>query len=532
MKRYLFILFAAASVLYACKDNTVDTTSGPLSNLTAEPNIGAVVLKWDNPSLGNYYYSVVEYVNAAGDTVKLKVSRYAEDSDLGSGHTRYVIGGFEDTNTYEFKVTPYTTNGFAGETMTVSCAPEDKQMAYKYIASTASARATVEGAVLKWVNEYGVPVNVTVTYKNLTGETITETVKDSDLTDSLDLYAFVDPTTITVTSSNQSGAKSNVTNIEVTPLRGEIPHNRMSVLAASSIWAAAHDTKNLLDNNVNTYWHTAVNVNYPHWFIVDMRTMHRINWLEIVRRTDKEDEGTPLKVGFEYSTDGQNFTEIGIYDFVQEHIYNHAFNFDPIDCRWIRVTLYNDSFKGYSYLSEFLAYYADNADRYATESAAELMPDPDDDPNYYPEIEYIIPDSRKIVNQLTYEQSNPGNPSQYTYVTSGGDPFIAMRALEKEAAGTVLVFQYQSTHALNCEFFWCPGGYAVGGPTPGKETFFNIQATSGDKWKTFKKNFASDWTTHGWTGKPGDAVRFDVGTVNGATVVIRNMHWRAAVEGE
>lgn len=81
-----------------------------LSNLTAEPRIGAVVLKWDNPSASDYYYATVTYNNASGEEVKQKVSVYSVDPDKGEGHTAVRIGGFADTNTYEFTVTPYTSD--------------------------------------------------------------------------------------------------------------------------------------------------------------------------------------------------------------------------------------------------------------------------------------------------------------------------------------------------------------------------------------------------------------------------------------
>lgn len=508
-----------------------------LSNLTAEPRIGAVILKWANPANPEYYYSMVTFVNSAGDTVKQKVSMYAVDSEKGKGFSKVTIPGFTDTETYTFTVRPFTVDGWPGEKQTVSCTPEDSRMAYKYIAETAVARPLVEGAIVKWTNEFDADARIELKYNNLDGAQ-TQTLNCSEA-DSVEIYAFVEPTTVTVTSYSSDGNASEPSMITVTPLRGEIPVNRMFVPAVSSSWEnnPAANPGNLLDRNPGTFWHTSIAAPVsPNWFIVDMREKHRVNWIELVRIADGSLPYTPTSVKIEYSNDGfETASEIGTFDFDKELQFNHTYNFDPVDCRWIRCTFdhaLGGAYNLYCYMAEFLAYYSDAADHYAAEAAAELMPDPDDDPTYYPEIEYIIPDSRNLVNQVTYEQSNPDNPSQYTYKTSGGDPFVAMQALEKEAAGTVLVFQYQSTHALNCEFFWCPGGYGVGGPAGGKETTFNIQATSGDKWKTFKKNFASDWTTHGWTGKPGDAVRFDVGTVNGATVVIRNMHWRPAVPGE
>jgi len=108
---------------------------------------------------------------------------------------------------------------------------------------------------------------------------------------------------------------------------------------------------------------------------------------------------------------------------------------------------------------------------------------------------------------------------------------LPLQALKKDAAGTVLVFQYQSTAQLMCEFFWCNGGFGVGGPAGGKETAFTIRQTKEGEWKTLKQNMAGPFAQWGF-GKAGDTVRFDIGDGPGQTVVVRNMHWRAAEPGE
>ena len=180
-------------------------------------------------------------------------------------------------------------------------------------------------------------------------------------------------------------------------------------------------------------------------------------------------------------------------------------------------------------ITEFCAYYADAATHYAKESETELQPDPDDDATYYPEIEYMTPNTG-IINNLKITASNPENPSEFTFATTGGDSWVAMQPLKKQAPGTVLVFHYKSTADLACEFFWCKGGWGVGGPAGGVETFFTLKKT--DEWKTFKMNMVDAWNKGWWGGDPGAVVRFDIGDGAGETVVIRLMHWRAAEEGE
>ena len=139
MKKIIYlILIACSAIFFSCKDDDGMTRDGDivLSNLTAEPRIGAVVLKWDNPAASDYYYATVTYNNASGEEVKQKVSVYSVDPDKGEGHTAVRIGGFADTNTYEFTVTPYTSDERYGDAVTVSCTPEDASKAFKYITGT------------------------------------------------------------------------------------------------------------------------------------------------------------------------------------------------------------------------------------------------------------------------------------------------------------------------------------------------------------------------------------------------------------
>lgn len=526
MKKIIYLILIACSAIFlSCKEDSGMTKDGDivLSNLTAEPRIGAVVLKWDNPSASDYYYATVTYNNASGEEVKQKVSVYSVDPDKGEGHTAVRIGGFADTNTYEFTVTPYTSDERYGDAVTVSCTPEDASKAFKYITGTVETKPTVEGGVVSWKNDYDVPVTVTITYKNLAGETITETRKGSE-DGSVEIFPFVDKTNVTITATDESGKNTSEPKVvEVTPERGEISQSRMTAIGASGV-EGNNVPANLLDNNVSTAWSGSNNDIV--WVAIDLGGVHRINWFELVGNSkDRESQPTALMVfhSKEPVADLSQAKNLGNFEYNPEHIYNHAYKLEnPIDTRYILI-----AFPGVQRVSitEFCAYYADAATHYAKESELELQPDPDDDPTYYPETEYMTPTA--TVNNLKFTQSNPDNPSEYTFETTGGDSWVHLAPLKKQAAGTVLVFQYKSTGNLRCEFFWCKKGT---GPAGGKETVFDLKKT--DEWKTFKINMVGAWNEGWWDGVPGDFVRFDIGDGAGETVVIRLMHWRAAEEGE
>ena len=138
----------------------------------------------------------------------------AIDKAKGEGHTRYVYEGFEDTNTYTFTLTPYSADGQAGPSQTVQGAAEDASYAYKYVAETATVTPEVEGAKVSWVNEYHREVTVNVSYKDLSGETVTKSVVTSS-DGSMAVGAFTEPTSITVTTANSAGQTSEPTVVNV-----------------------------------------------------------------------------------------------------------------------------------------------------------------------------------------------------------------------------------------------------------------------------------------------------------------------------
>ena len=168
MKKYLLILLAATTLAWSCSelenDSRIESPEAPgaLTNVATSARIGSVVFTWDNPTQGDYYYTLVEY-ERGGETVTHKISRYAVSPTLGEGHTRYVYEGFDDTDTYTFKLTPYSSDGQAGPSQTITGAAEDASYAYKYVGETVTVEPEVEGAKVSWLNEYHRDVTVTIT---------------------------------------------------------------------------------------------------------------------------------------------------------------------------------------------------------------------------------------------------------------------------------------------------------------------------------------------------------------------------------
>lgn len=538
MKKYILILFAAASLLWSCaeleNDSRVDNATAPsgLNNVATSSRIGSVVFTWDNPTSGDYYYTLVEY-ERGGQTVTHKISRYAVSPTLGEGHTRYIYEGFDDTNTYTFKLTPYSVDGQAGPSTTVTGFAEDASYAYKYVAETVTVEPEVEGAKVSWINEYHRDVTVKVSFKDVTGATQTIT-KTGSSDGSVSIGAFTDETEVTVVSSNGT-ADSDPFKVKVKPATGEIPPSRMSISDKSDFWQAGYEVEKVLDRNMSSYWHTAL-TGPDHWFVVDLGAPHKVNAVQIIRRQSDSGYGSPLanvKVGV--SLDGSSFKNVVDAEYDAEPVYaKHMFAFDEQVCRYIRVDVHSTG--SWAHVAEFLAFYSADpaaASPYAEQAAAELQPDPDDDPTVYEDVEYLKPmtDAPTVwINNLKfYQADDKSNETEWTFETTGGDSWMPLARLESNAAGKMLVFQYKCTAAITLEFFWCnKGGFGDGGPAGGRSTSFSI--TKQSDWKTFKRDFTADWTKHKWTGEKGCTVRFDVGDGAGVTLKVRNMRWQPVPE--
>jgi hypothetical protein len=527
-KHILFLAMASLCLFFACNDDNDKGSVSPVSNVTATPNIGSVVLTWANPPEADYYYTLVTYQNSAGEQVQKKVSKYSFGET--AGHTRAVIGGFEDTNTYTFTLTAYNAQGASSSEVTVDGTPQDANMAYFYIVNTITVNPLVQGGRIRWENEYQVPIYVNISYRDGKGNTKTERILSAK-TDSIVAASFIEETTITVSTESVRGDVSEIRQLSVTPGTGELDQSAMRIHSISSVWQDPYPGENIIDGNVNTYWHSAL-VGYPHWVIFDLGTEYYVNWLELVRRQEDSGNGqwSPTRISWEYSLNGTTFTPVGEYDFDNSLIYNHTYKLEPmIYARYIKLNCLAGG-QAWTHMAEFVAYYADKADKYADEAAAEMTPeepDPDDDDFIDPNTEYFT-FNLGATNHMEITQSE-ANQYEYAIVTTGGDPFVSVNGFTNAVTGTVLVFHYKASADFEGRFYWCDAG---GGAAGGRESPFNIPKNDSGEWKTYRVNLGQEMTTHNWAGNPGDFMRFDFGQNAGVTINIRNIRFREAREGE
>ena len=203
------MLFAVLLSVSSCAEVQKGELAGgaptdPVTDLTATPDYGAVVLHWTNPvDTANLYYCKISYVDASGKTVNQKV--YAGPS--ADSIPTAVCSGFADTNTYTFTVRTVTYGGVESAPVTVDCAPLDAATIKDGVFASIECDTIEYGFCLKWVNETGYPTNIVVSY-TADGVDRTETI-DATETGSRNFGEFTSETTVTAYAVNPySGAQT------------------------------------------------------------------------------------------------------------------------------------------------------------------------------------------------------------------------------------------------------------------------------------------------------------------------------------
>lgn len=202
MKKYILFLTSLMFVLSSCHDDK--DAPGSINCVTeagCTPFIGSVVMTWKNPVADNYYYTLVTYRDADGNTINRKVSRFNAD---GNGVTTTTIGGFSDTDEYTFVLRAYGYDGATSAPVTVKCAPQDISGAAAYVLSTANVEGNEFGAELTWANETGVGVWLNMSYVNELGVLMEERIDATESGSFAVLDMPIGETTFTVYAENKA----------------------------------------------------------------------------------------------------------------------------------------------------------------------------------------------------------------------------------------------------------------------------------------------------------------------------------------
>lgn len=216
-KHIIFLMLVSLFCFSSCgddDDNGDKGTIGSVSNASSTSFVGSVILNWTNPSDANLYYVLVSYHDAAGNLINKKVDKYSVND---SGQAETLIGGFSDTNEYQFTLTAYNYTGGSSSSVTVSGSPLSKGEAMNYVIGTVSVEKGVSSATVSWTNETGVAVNLVATYLDRKGTPQSATF-DATYTGHKAISGLNGETVISIYAENvEDGAKSDTKQFTVVP---------------------------------------------------------------------------------------------------------------------------------------------------------------------------------------------------------------------------------------------------------------------------------------------------------------------------
>lgn len=319
MKKLLIQIGLFALVLFvavACdKDDNDSIPPEMVENITVTPDYGALLFKWNNPADEDLYYVDIAFSDSKGNARSVKTSLYADS---------VLVDGFSDTQEYLFEVTAYDRNGNASSSQMVKGTPLEP--AFLSVMSTVQVVPDFGGAKISWNNITGKKVVVRVNYQDNDGAKQSVAFDsesgagegfisglNAEEKDFVVVVADVkdnssDPKTFTMTPLFEE--KLDKSNWTVIDLSTEEPGEG----APNGLASAA------LDDNLGTFWHTSWATygqpGYPHYFTVDMGSVVTISRFECFRR--QGDNRGQTKIQFLVSEDGENWSDMGEYDFDSE----------------------------------------------------------------------------------------------------------------------------------------------------------------------------------------------------------------------
>ena len=217
MKKYMLFLTSLLAFAYACSNDDLPQVGSmaPVADVESSPFIDSIYLKWKSPADDDYYYTLISYLNTAGETVCKKVSRYSMAAD---GTTSTYLGGFTDTNEHEFTLTAHGYSGASSVPVAVKGTPQSVDGAAEYVLGTVAFEAVEAGARLSWVNETEIGVWLRLSYINGMGMYMDEEI-DATKTGTYVVSDLTGRTEIIVCAENKAdGKQTPEKSFEVTPV--------------------------------------------------------------------------------------------------------------------------------------------------------------------------------------------------------------------------------------------------------------------------------------------------------------------------
>lgn len=349
-------MLICACLIFSCEKKDDDTGGpDPVKDVTVKAGYGELMFAWTNPEDSDLYYVDITYIDSNGKRRSDKVSSFVSAD---------TIAGFADTNEYSFTLRTFDKNGNASEMVTVKASPLAPP--YSLVLETVEMQPDFGGAKIFWKNETGALVTVQVSYKDNEGKKVISLFSTTESSGNGIISELgTQERAFSVSVTDASDIISEPKTFTFSPLaESKMDKSGWTIVDFSSEESAENPNgyaKNIFDNDVNSFWHTAWNGSqpgYPHWIIVDMHRPITISRFECFRR--QGDDRGQTSHQFLTSLDGTTWEDQGTYDFdaTSNNGQSYRISSNP-SARYFKYVAVNGP-NFYAFLGEITVYGAEN----------------------------------------------------------------------------------------------------------------------------------------------------------------------------
>lgn len=379
MKKYSIILFVLVSFtsLTSCElEGRNDDLSAGFSGKLVDKNTGEIVRTDHTGNRAKLCFIDESY---GGDAHKIEYNilpegRYMNTKIFPATYTVYAKGPFIEVDTikgfklhgkenFDLKVKPYLTIKILEQEVRKG----KMHVNYSYKLNTNSAKVKISGINL-YYSKFPYPGHDDVDSK--TTFIISNNPDDREGTitsefylDENFIYYVRAGGTVNVNDDYYNYSEAFETPSEFEPATEEkMSEKNWTVHEFSSEEPAEGGGNGLVtaafDNDINTFWHSAwseTSPDYPHHFSVNVGELKEITAFECIKRQGKNKTDGPNKIQLLVSKDGDNWTDLGKFDFDNTNDAVQRFEVEKTEFKYFKFVALEGPYN-YAYLAEIDIY--------------------------------------------------------------------------------------------------------------------------------------------------------------------------------
>ena len=140
-----------------------------------------------------------------------------------------------------------------------------------------------------------------------------------------------------------SKIKRAIKTLELKPVNPSNRIENIKVVESSGEASSSESAANILDNDIGSYW-LSTSSGMPQWVVVDLGSVYKLSDVTFLPRQGGNN-GDIIKAAISVSTDGQNYTDLGQFEFdndgtklLDKTVFKQM-KFIPTDARYVKVTI-------------------------------------------------------------------------------------------------------------------------------------------------------------------------------------------------